>query len=434
MYQASKFNIYKQVGNEYIVFNTYTGECRLINKDEYELLITHSNKSEVNSQRYLFDCGFLVDNKVDEYQEVNRLRNKYVTNPSALSLYILPTEQCNFRCTYCYEKFPNLKMEKSIQDGIIKFVKRNISKYKILRVEWFGGEPLLALDVIEYISEALLEICRKNRVTYYASMTTNAYLLDLNSFNRLRRCHILSYQITVDGIRQAHDQQRVLAGGGGTYDRIMYNLTQIQQNVRTISLDVTIRVNISRYVYEHIFEFADEFKKLFKGDGRFRICFKIVRDYGGDAIKSFSNEICNNIDLTKIQNYCEMNEIPYDGNAAPCIGYSVCYASKNNTWVIGALGNLMKCTIMLYDDRNQIGWVLEDGSLQIDAEKHSKWIASCEQYTGKAKDCKYSPICLKSFCFKHYLEDKSIGCEIVSECVDNYINQYFEKNRSDYCE
>jgi len=180
-----------------------------------------------------------------------------------LSLYILPTEQCNFRCKYCYETFPDLKMPKSIQDGIIRYVARNISKYKVLHVEWFGGGPLLALDVIEYISNVLLEICKKNGVVYYAAMTTNAYLLDLECFRRLKRCRVLSYQITADGVKQTHDNQRALASGAGTYDRIMRNLTQIQQNIKTLCLDITIRVNISKAVYSQFLNLQTNLNRFF---------------------------------------------------------------------------------------------------------------------------------------------------------------------------
>lgn len=300
-------------------------------------------------------------------------------------------------------------------------------------MEWFGGEPLLAIDVIEYISNALIEICRKNGVIYRAAMTTNAYLLDLDCYNRLRHCRILSYQITVDGIKETHDEQRVLANGKGTYDRIINNLVQIQKNTISISLDMTIRVNISKSVYDCIFKFIDNFKSLFDGDRRFRLCFKIVQDYGGDAIQDFKDELCNKIDIRKLHSYCKTMDVPFEESSVPCIGYGVCYASKNSSWVIGSVGNLMKCTILLYDERNQVGKILDDGTLIIDEECYSKWVDSCDTHMNSS-ECAYSPICLKSFCYKHYLEDKAIYCQAIYNCVDDYINRFVEENGDEHFE
>ena len=39
-------------------------------------------------------------------------------SPKLLELIILPTEKCNFRCTYCYEDFELGKMPEAVQRGI----------------------------------------------------------------------------------------------------------------------------------------------------------------------------------------------------------------------------------------------------------------------------------------------------------------------------
>ena len=38
--------------------------------------------------------------------------------PKKLDLIIMPTEQCNFRCTYCYEDFKIGKMPRWVVNGI----------------------------------------------------------------------------------------------------------------------------------------------------------------------------------------------------------------------------------------------------------------------------------------------------------------------------
>jgi sulfatase maturation enzyme AslB (radical SAM superfamily) len=64
-----------------------------------------------------------------------------------LNLIILPTEACNFRCTYCYETFEHKKMKKEVVNGIKALIGRRGPELNKLEIAWFGGEPLLAFDV-----------------------------------------------------------------------------------------------------------------------------------------------------------------------------------------------------------------------------------------------------------------------------------------------
>lgn len=50
---------------------------------------------------------------------------------------------------------------------------------------WFGGEPLLEMNLIQSVSERLMEICRKNRKIYSAQITTNGYTLTEEIFSKL---------------------------------------------------------------------------------------------------------------------------------------------------------------------------------------------------------------------------------------------------------
>ena len=44
-------------------------------------------------------------------------------------------------------------------------------------ISWFGGEPLLEMEVIDYVSQKVMEICRKAHKPYTAAVTSNGYLL-----------------------------------------------------------------------------------------------------------------------------------------------------------------------------------------------------------------------------------------------------------------
>lgn len=84
-------------------------------------------------------------------------------NRSHLSLVIAATSNCNFRCVYCYEGsvLRASTMSEAIQEAIVKFVESEAPHLETFTVTWYGGEPLLALDIIENLSIKFVDICKK---------------------------------------------------------------------------------------------------------------------------------------------------------------------------------------------------------------------------------------------------------------------------------
>src|ERR1041384_6711550 len=91
-------------------------------------------------------------------------------------LIILPTEKCNFRCTYCYEDFSIGKMKLETRESIKKFIKKRAPLLDKLNISWFGGEPLLAKDIVLDISSYAHKCSQEyDELEFNAGMTTNGY-------------------------------------------------------------------------------------------------------------------------------------------------------------------------------------------------------------------------------------------------------------------
>src|SRR5690606_34705762 len=56
-----------------------------------------------------------------------------------LDLIILPTEKCNFRCTYCYEDFAQGKMAAKLIAGIKALIDSRLDTVQHVSLAWFGG-------------------------------------------------------------------------------------------------------------------------------------------------------------------------------------------------------------------------------------------------------------------------------------------------------
>src|ERR1017187_3340044 len=175
----------------------------------------------------------------------------------ALHLLLLPTEKCNFRCTYCYEDFANGRMSPEVVQGVKRLIERRLGALHLLQICWFGGEPLLALPVIEDISEYITSaVSIRPDLRYEGSMTTNGYLLDTPTVNRLLELGITQYQISLDGPEPFHDQTRVQANGRGSFQGIWKNLLTIRASAAPLS--IMLRVHLTPDNWQSMPEFRSE--------------------------------------------------------------------------------------------------------------------------------------------------------------------------------
>lgn len=411
--KVSRFNIRTNDDEgKLILFNTYSGKFAKFDTAEYKDVISiledpNSNKNGLTDK--LFENGFLIEEKTDEFQKAEKLHNETVFSEQTLELILLPTENCNFRCKYCYESFEKNWMPDSIQEGIIKYIEMNISKYNAVHIEWFGGEPLTAFPVIENISRQVIDICRKNKVRYSASMTTNAYLLTLQMFKKLQRLKIVKYQITIDGAAEFHDKQRVLMGGQSTFQKIINNLIDIKSNVKGKTFSINLRTNITKSMLDSMKEFSEYLVENFMHDDRFNYYWKTVGDWGGDSVKSIS--LCTDEDIiplikTNIKN--GLNFSPYTSLINP--GGSVCYAAKKNNYVIGSDGIIYKCTVAFNMTENQIGVISSDGHMNIDENKLKLWITGHEDSDTNCQKCFFRPSCQGSVCPLNRIKTQQSPC------------------------
>ncbi|MGW3361025.1 radical SAM protein [Streptomyces bungoensis] len=293
-------------------------------------------------------------------------------NDRTLQLFILPTEKCNFRCTYCYEKFDIGRMKPAVVEAVKAFIDRRIEHLDALSVEWFGGEPLLAKPVIFDIAQHIhSSLASAPSVAYRGSMTTNGYLLDGDTATSLIGLGVRSFQISLDGPPDIHDESRVKADGSGTFSEIWHNLLTLRDS--DLSFDVMLRLHFTPATAAHLYSLIDLLNHAFADDDRFRVLFKAVNRLGGEndhkvelfdpraereTIASFQRRLRNKSQLF--------------GNGRP--ESKICYAAKPNSFVIRADGRIGKCTVALYDDRNTIGRVMKNGQIAIDNDKLVPWM------------------------------------------------------------
>ena len=141
----------------------------------------------------------------------------------ALCLHV--SHDCNLRCKYCFASTGDFGTGRKImppETGIRAIdwvVERSGSRHNI-EVDFFGGEPLMAMDTVKAVVEYARAHEKEWDKHFRFTMTTNGMLLtdeNIAYFNENMDNCVLS----LDGRKEVNDRNRVTAGGQGSYDLIV---------------------------------------------------------------------------------------------------------------------------------------------------------------------------------------------------------------------
>ncbi|MDX3698086.1 radical SAM protein [Streptomyces europaeiscabiei] len=303
-----------------------------------------------------------------------------------LHLILLPTEQCNFRCTYCYEDFAIGRMAQETINAVKLLLDRRFDGLQGLDIAWFGGEPLLARAVVEEISaHVVASVADKPDLLYRGDMTTNGYLLDVPAAEKLAELGVTSYQISLDGPEAVHDTTRVRRNGGASFQRIWQNLLAIRDS--GLPVRILLRMHLTPKNLPSMPDFVRRVRDTFLDDSRFSVSLKPVERMGGpnDATMETLSRQARAEALGQLKGILEPGSTASGTPAGP----AVCYAARPNSLVIRANGSIAKCTVALSDPSNTVGRLAPDGTLHVDNARLGPWLRGWSEGNWASVGCPY---------------------------------------------
>ncbi len=135
-----------------------------------------------------------------------------------LLLRFLITNNCNMRCEYCQMRKlfdgKTLYLTKEIIDTIIQVIE--LQTYDYVTVHFSGGEPLLAMDIIEYACIKFLNVLH-GRVRF--AMSTNGTLISEKNIETIKKFNIQTV-ISIDG-NESDNSYRSFSNGVKTYNTLI---------------------------------------------------------------------------------------------------------------------------------------------------------------------------------------------------------------------
>lgn len=170
------------------------------------------------------------------------------------------TNRCNMRCKYCLRNVSS--SDRTICKERLKSICKYIEDYcnetnlKHVSIQPWGGEPLLELDLIIKMREWIQPIKTKVHFT----IETNGTLLSPEIVDILYKNKI-GLGISIDGIKETHDQQRLFASGLESHEIVVKNLIEAKKRYgERLGIITTITKNNADHIEKILDYYAKELK------------------------------------------------------------------------------------------------------------------------------------------------------------------------------
>ena len=147
------------------------------------------------------------------------------------------TDNCNLRCSYCYEKFKSAQPTKMPLDILKTYIDNLFTKHvstldsEQFSVRFFGGEPFLYPDLIDYGMSYIKETYDYSNALFF--VITNGTLLKQKEVQAVIIKHPeLQINVSLDGSKEVHNRFR------GMYDEVVAGVKWLKTQRNNLTLHV----------------------------------------------------------------------------------------------------------------------------------------------------------------------------------------------------
>ncbi len=142
----------------------------------------------------------------------------------ALCLHV--SHDCNLRCEYCFASTGDFGTGKRVTMDVetakkaIDFVIQRSGKRRNIEVDFFGGEPLMAMDTVKSTVDYARSLEKKHNKSFRFTITTNGVLLNDETIEYINR-EMSNAVLSLDGRPEVNDAMRKTAAETGSYEVIL---------------------------------------------------------------------------------------------------------------------------------------------------------------------------------------------------------------------
>ncbi|WP_040949767.1 thioether cross-link-forming SCIFF peptide maturase [Gorillibacterium massiliense] len=237
-----------------IVLDTYSGSVHVVDDLAYEIIELFEQNSQEKilamlQEKYEGDSDITAEDIRETIVQVEELKNtgQLFTNDAyenlsmdlknrktyikALCLNVAHT--CNLSCDYCFAsqgKYNGDRALMSYEVGqkAIDFLLEHSGHHRNLDIDFFGGEPLMAWNVVKQIVAYARSKEKEYKKTFRFTFTTNGMLLN-DEVTEFLNQEMYNVVLSLDGRKEIHDRLRTTLTGKGSYDHIVPKFQEFVQ-------------------------------------------------------------------------------------------------------------------------------------------------------------------------------------------------------------
>jgi uncharacterized protein len=210
-----------------LLFSTRYCSKLIIKRDTWEAAEHCSLPPE--KEAVLSRLGMLVGNRGDEKVSVSGTFEELNKHNTSCNTIVVLNLDCNFACKYCFEGAlkGRIYMSEETAADLTNFIRNRFDQNKkALHLDFYGGEPLLSLDLIREISIQLYRFAKEKNTSYTFGLVTNGSLLKGKTAEELTGIGLKSAKITLDGPAYIHNKNRPFKSGAESFDIIIKNIKE----------------------------------------------------------------------------------------------------------------------------------------------------------------------------------------------------------------
>ena len=424
----SNYIVTKQIDdNGYLIYHTLFTSLLILTKEAYQQVFLNHDFSDTSMVGELKKMGFLQDSQQTELDIIKKIREED-SKKKAQTVTIFSTNDCNARCYYCFEEgIVRSRMSFKTATQIVHFIKSFFSEPR-LQIHWFGGEPLMAMDIIEYITKGL----KNNGFVLSAHITTNGSLITHEIIDFFKTNYeSISFQITIDdvGDKYARIKRYTNIDDEKAFELIIENCKKV---IRA-NLFLAIRINFLPQKFEYAKSVYLQLCSIFNG-----MNLSNLRIYLSPITLSEECSACNETILSA-ETFVELAKFHYNNHVNDFSALnrksilmqsfylkpkpSSCGATRSKQVVITADGNLYKChRFVRYPGTKYVIGNIWDG-INYDSTHYREFMDI--NIDDECKSCRVLPICQGGcFAIRHIYGRRMVCAK--SEKIDEMLEQYYK--------
>ncbi|WP_162247806.1 radical SAM protein [Pelomonas sp. Root1237] len=217
-------------GSDYVVLDAVSLESVFLNSSEIKSLNTGKDSA---AKRLLTDLGFseLESIRTNRDSLLLRLANSQPRSAPerVCGFRIVVTDKCNMDCKYCFVQTNTGAKDitqEELEEGLTFLFESNQGRDKV-SIQWFGGEPTIRFDLMEYGDHFARSLAKKLKVRgVQHTVVTNGMRITDKMLSHFKEFHY-GVGVSYDGPPAINQKYRTLLNGTPADSKIERSISKL---------------------------------------------------------------------------------------------------------------------------------------------------------------------------------------------------------------